>query len=166
MKIKLVSVLMLLLFACSSVNDQDLYESGMKKIDENNYIGAVADFQKLVNEFPGSEYEVKALYELAKLYHGHVIQTLTKEESLSKAVELYKEIFKRRPNSIEGEKSLFMAGFLEANELKRFDDARDTYNQFIEKYPESKLAASAKEEIKNLGIPPEEILKKKVKSIE
>lgn len=166
MKVKLFGFLLIFLFACSSVSDKDLYESGLQKIKDNNYIGAVTDFQKVINDFPGGEYEVKATYELAKLYHGQAIKTLTKEESLSKAVELYKSVFEKIPDTVEGEKALFMAAFLEANELKKFDDARESYNKFLEKYPNSSLAASAKEEIENLGIPPEEILKKKANTTE
>ncbi len=167
MKLRFAIVVLVALFvACSSESDKSLFESGKNKIKENNYIGAVNDFQKLVNEYPDSKYEFKALFELAKLYHGRVIQTLTKEESLTKAVELYKQVFEKNPKSEEGERALFMAGFLEANELNKFESAKETYNKFIETYPNSPLAASAKEEVKNLGIPPEEILKKKVTTAE
>ncbi len=168
MKLKLFTAVLFLsvfVLACSSVNDKDIYEAGKKKIENRDYAGAVADFQKIVNEYPDGEYGVNALYELAKLYHGHVISAIPKKESLSKAVELYKLVSEKIPNSTEGEKSLFMAGFLEANELNKIKDAEKTYKLFLEKYPDSPLAASAKEEIKNLGVPPEEILKAKVSTV-
>lgn len=165
MKSKLLTMFLILGFifvSCSSVSDKDLFEAGKKKIEEKNYVEAINDFQKIVNDFPEGEYEVKAMYELAKLYHGHVIKTMTKEESLSKAVGFYKRVHEKSPDSVEGEKSLFMAGFLEANELNRINDAEKTYKLFLKNYPKSPLAASAEVEIKNLGIPPEEILKKNV----
>lgn len=163
MKVRILSYLLLFVFlvACSGKNDKDLFESGKNKIENKDYVGAVTDFERVVNEFPNSEFEVQALYELAKLYHGNVIKEIPKEASLSKAVHYYKLVQQKKPKSVEGEKSLFMAGFLEANELHRIKDAEKTYKKFLKTYPKSPLAASAEVEIQNLGIPPEEILKKK-----
>jgi hypothetical protein len=53
---------------------------------------------------------------------------------------------------------------LDANELQKYDEAEKLYEKFLEKFPQSELAPSAKEEIQNIGIPPEEILKRKVKN--
>jgi len=57
---------------------------------------------------------------------------------------------------------LFMAGFVLANELNMYNEATETYNYFIEKFPEHELAASAKEELDNMGLTPEEILRKNI----
>jgi hypothetical protein len=42
----------------------------------------------------------------------------------------------------------------------KFDEATKSYKLFLEKYPNDPLAVSAKEELDNMGIPPEEILKR------
>ena len=53
-----------------------------------------------------------------------------------------------------------MCGYIQANELKDFDAATKTYKLFIEKFPDSEFAVSAKAELDNMGLAPEEILKK------
>ena len=55
---------------------------------------------------------------------------------------------------------LFMAGFVQANDLHDYDAASETYNLFLKTYPDHELATSAKEELDNMGLTPEEILKK------
>jgi len=54
-----------------------------------------------------------------------------------------------------------MSAFILANELQKLDLAKESYNLFLQKYPSHELANSAREELNNLGIPAEEILKKK-----
>jgi hypothetical protein len=51
-----------------------------------------------------------------------------------------------------------MAGFINANELKNFDEATSLYKQFLMEYPNNELASSAQAELDNMGLSPEEIL--------
>ena len=53
-----------------------------------------------------------------------------------------------------------MAGFVQSNELHDYDGATETYNSFLKVFPDHELAASAKEELNNMGLTPEEILEK------
>ena len=53
-----------------------------------------------------------------------------------------------------------MCGYIQANDIKDYKAATETYKLFLEKYPETEFAASAKAEIDNMGIAPEDILKK------
>ena len=53
-----------------------------------------------------------------------------------------------------------MAGYILANDLQKYDDATKSYKLFIEKYPGHPLASSAKQELDNMGLSPEEILKR------
>jgi hypothetical protein len=55
-----------------------------------------------------------------------------------------------------------MAGFVEANELQNYEAATETYNLFLKTFPDHELATSAKEELDNMGLTPEEILKKNI----
>ena len=55
---------------------------------------------------------------------------------------------------------MFSTGFIYANNLNQVDSARAAYTLFLEKYPQSELAASAKGELENLGRTPEEIIGK------
>lgn len=155
-------LLLFLAAACNSSSDKELYDKGMNLITEQKYDEAVEIFNKLVEENNKSEYAPKALFENAKMFQGQVIKGVNPKESLMKAVELYKEVYNNYPNFQEAENSLFMAGFILANELKDYDKARETYELYLAKYPNGKLASDAKVELENLGKTPEEILMEKV----
>ncbi len=148
--------------SCSTKSDDELFTEAKEKIKAKDYTEAVRDLRKIINNHPNGKITPKAMFELAQLYHGKVVEGVPAEKSLQTAVEYYKKVFEKIPKTIEGERSLFMAAFLDANELKKFNEARELYNKFLKVYPKSELVPSAREEIKNLGIPPEEILKKKV----
>jgi len=163
-RIVLILILALVVISCSNNHEKDKFFDAMNKIQVKNYVGAIQELRDLIKENPDGEYSTKAMFELAKLYHGQVVKGLPEKESLSIAVDYYKKVYKRVPKLPAGERSLFMAAFLDANNLQRYDEAKKLYKKFLKEYPKSQLAPSAKEEIKNIGIPPEEILKKKVKS--
>ncbi len=148
--------------SCSTKTDDELFNEAKQKIKDKEYVEAITDLEKIVNNHPNGKLTPKAMFELAQLYHGKVVKDIPEKQSLQTAVEYYKKVFEKIPKTTEGERSLFMAAFLEANELKKYDEARELYNKFLKVYPQSELVPSAKEEIANLGIPPEDILKKKV----
>lgn len=150
-------------FPKSDVADSSLYRIAQLEIDIKSYEKALRDFQKLTNKYPKSKLVTASLFELGKLYHGKVLKKLPDIKSYNIAVNYYKKVFERDKNYADAPQALFMAGFLEANELHNYDAAKNTYNLFINSYPQNKLVASAKEEIKTLGISPEDILKKSTK---
>ncbi len=157
-----IIILGLIFTFCSSKNPGELYNSAMKNINEKKYTEAVSELKKIVNENAKSKLEAKAIYKLAKLYHGHAIKSISQNKSLQEAVKYYKLLYKKYPNFEGSAGALFMAGFIQANELQNYKAAKETYNQFIKSYPKSELITSAKEEIKNLGVPPADILKNKI----
>jgi TolA-binding protein len=152
--------LLLIFINCSSISDEDLYNSAQNKITNEDYEGALNDFKQLINEFPESKLYSESLFEIGKLYHGWAVKNISQKESLKNAVEYYQKVFNTEPTGKNAEQSLFMVGFLQANELNQLEEAKRTYNKFIEQFPASELVSSAQAELDNLGIPPEEILKK------
>ena len=159
---KLVVAILLFVFAaaCTGKSVDEYYNSAKSNIDLENYKEALADFELILEKYPNSEYADEALFEIGKLYHGHAIKEIPKQESLNKAITYYANLIATYPEFPEVQKAHFMIGFIQANELNEIDNARNTYNDFINKYPESELTISAKAELQNLGVSPEEILKK------
>lgn len=51
-------------------------------------------------------------------------------------------------------KTLFLIGFTYAEQLSRFDKAREAYEQYLALYPEGEMAASVRIELDNLGLRP------------
>ncbi len=163
-KMKLTKLLILLIIpilfsACSKKSPDKIFSEGEKLIQAKKYNEAVNKFKSIVDEFPSDPKTADAMFEIAKLYQGKVVKGIGEKESLNEAVKYYKKIYEQFPNVKIAPKSLFMAGFIEANELKDYDSAKKTYNMYLEKFPDDVLAEDAKIELKNLGKTPEEILR-------
>ena len=152
----------LIFTACSSKSDKEYYDNGLQLIKTENYSDALMEFETLLKEYPKSEFTEKAVFEIGKLYHGRVIKNLSAEESFRKAIEYYSRLYKEFPNAENAPNSMFMVGFILANDLKAYDEAKQVYSEFLAKYPNSELVSSAQEELNNIGLDPEEILKQKL----
>lgn len=162
---KLVSVFVLIsIFAigCSQKNDKDFYEEGQNALKTEEYSVALTNFQKIVDEFPNSEFYKYALLQTGELNHGLVNKQITKEDS-EKAMKAFAEYHSKFKDDEKAPQALFMVGYILANELGNIDEAKKVYTKFIELYPNSEMAVAAKSEIENLGLTPEEILEKSTK---
>jgi len=160
----LLIIFSILLVGCSKKSDNELMESADRNIQNGDFTEAVEDFETLINEHPGSLLAPKAFFEIGKIYQGQMIKNASRVQSFETAIKNYKSIYEKFPDDVNAPSALFMIAFIQANELNRLEDAQATYKLFIEKYPEHELAASAQAEIDNLGLTPEEILKRKMNS--
>jgi TolA-binding protein len=160
---KVLSILLavFLLVSCGTQDDQDLYESAKENLKNEEYVNALAEFRKLVDNFPKSNYRAEVYFEIGKLYHGKVDKNLTEEQSFKQAISYYDSVYNNFPNDKNAPNALFMSAFLYANELQNLDLAKERYELFMQKYPDHEMASSAQAELDNLGISAEEILQKK-----
>ena len=154
-------LLVLILSGCSSKTDKEYLQTAEKNVKGNNISEAIESYQTLVDKYPQSELAPDALYEMAALYQNNLIKNLTKKESLRKSVEIYRSVYDKYPKSKKAPMALFMSGFILANELNNYDEASKAYNLFLKEFPNHELSTSAREELKHLGLSPEEILKEK-----
>lgn len=153
----------ILFSGCSRKSETELFSSAREKEKVKNYKEAVADYEKVVDEYPEGEYAPRALMQIAKFYHMQNFKDISKEESYRQALNLYDQIYKNYPDAPEAQKALFLTGFLRANEFNQPDSARAAYELFLKKYPNSEMANSAKLELENIGVAPDEILQRKLK---
>ena len=153
--------ILLILIGCGEKKSVDeLIMEANTNLNENKVPEAVLLFEEIINEYPESDKTPEILSRLASVYQNKMLKNLSDTESLEKAVSLFRKIYDDYPESSYAPTGLFMSGFVLANELKYYEKATETYNLFLEKYPSHELATSAKEEIENMGLSPEEILKK------
>ena len=80
-------------------------------------------------------------------------QKLQGESKFDKSAKLYQKLLKDYPESRHYASSLFMLGFLYANNINDINKARTYYNEFLEKFPDHELADDVEFELKNLGKP-------------
>ncbi|HSL90057.1 MAG TPA: tetratricopeptide repeat protein [Ignavibacteriaceae bacterium] len=160
---KLLSILFLIAFiliSCSSKSDKQLFDEAAKYFEEDKIPESIATYEILVEEYPESELAPQAISQVAGIYHSKKVATVSERESLIKADSLFHSVYLKYPNSDHAPLALFMSGFIQANELADYQRATDTYNTFLEVYLEHELAVSAREELENMGLSPEEILRK------
>ncbi len=87
---------------------------------------------------------------------GEVAHTI---KSYNKTFELYDWIIERYPDYKKTPTALFLKGYILDNELKKYDDAKKIYNEFLQKYPNSELVDDVQTLIEYMGKSDEEILK-------
>ena len=155
----------LLLFSCGEDNGRseiDLQDAALQQImanDANSSPAAIKEgFNKLIvayeayleggkNTLPADEY-----FKLAELYEsvGQYNRTIQTLETLRT----------KHAESDRAADALFKIGFIYHNNLGDLPKAEDTYRKFINKYPEHHFRDDAEMEIQNLGVSPEEIIRR------
>ncbi len=154
-------ILVFVVISCGSVEtDSELFQKGKTLVEQKKITEAVAAYEQLLKEYPQSSYADSTLYNLASIYQYNMVSNINKKESLKKAADYFKHIYDEFPDRGLAQAGLFMCGYIQANELKDYETAKKTYNLFLEKYPDSEFAVSAKAELDNMGLAPEDILKK------
>ena len=154
--------LSVLLFGCAKKKQAVEYMKEAKAgIEQKKIPETVKAYETLLSQFPDDSLAPIALYQLATLYQNKMVPNFKEIESLEKAVTLFKSVFDKYPESKQAPVSLFMAGFIQGNDLKKYQEATATYTLFLQKYPQSDMAPAAKDEIDNMGLTPEQIIAKK-----
>jgi TolA-binding protein len=160
--VQLIITLGFIYFSCSNTSDKEYMQMASDNVKNGNVSAAITSYQNLLEEYPESELAPDAIVQQATLYHGNKVTNISRQESLRKAAELFASVSEQYPNSKQATQSLFMAGFIYANEIDDYDKAKEVYNTFLNKYPDHELAASAEEELNYMGLSAEEILKRKI----
>ena len=150
-----------LIVGCSTKKtDKELFDEAQQNLKQDKIPEAVMAFEEIVTDHSGSDLAPEALSQLAGLYQNKLIKSISEKENLEKAIELFKKLHADYPKSSFAPSGLFMAGFINANELQNYDEATRLYKQFLQEYPNDVLASSAQAELDNMGLTPEEILMK------
>jgi TolA-binding protein len=156
-----LSFFLLLLAGCSDKKTAgELLTEGEIFTSEEKLPETVLSYETLIKDYPEDVLAPEATVRLATIYQNKLVKNISENESLLKSLELFKRVYEEYPLSEQAPMGLFMAGFVQANELSDFDGATETYSTFLKEYPDNELAASAKEELENMGLSPEEILQK------
>ncbi len=125
----------------------DPNEFGLNKDNSLKFVD-VAEAYALAN--PNSDQSAQYLYKAAEVSRS--IRTFPK------TLTIYDWMIESYPNYSKTPTVVFLKGFLLDNELKNLDLAKQTYETFIDRYPEHELASHVKFLIENIGKTDEEIL--------
>lgn len=81
-------------------------------------------------------------------------------EGPDKAIKIADVLIEKYPDFEMTQMAMYLKGFVYENIVGDLHNAEMTYRQFIEKYPESPMVEDVKATIENLGLSPEELIRK------
>ena len=81
-------------------------------------------------------------------------------EGPQKAIDIADVLIEKYPDFEMTQMAMFVKGFVYENMIGDLQNAEMTYRQFIEKYPNSPIVEDVKATLENLGLTPEELVRK------
>ena len=78
------------------------------------------------------------------------------EKRYDEAIETYRRLMDKYPQSPEAYKGMFLLGYMYYEDMKENNKALEIFNAFIKAYPDSELVTSAKVLVENISLPIEE----------
>ena len=81
-------------------------------------------------------------------------------EGPEKAIKIADVLIEKYPDFEMTPMAMFIKGFVYENKLGDLQNAEMTYRQFIEKYPDNPMVGDVKSTLENLGLSPEELIRK------
>ena len=81
-------------------------------------------------------------------------------EGPQKAIDIADVLIEKYPDFEMTPMAMFIKGFVYENMIGDLQNAEKTYRQFIEKYPENPMLEDVKSTLENLGLSPEELIRK------
>ena len=123
---------------------EDLFSEAEQKRNMGEAKAALELLQKVVDKHSDHEIAPNAQYLIAEIYYRDL-------RDFTMAINQYENLMVQFPESKQVPISLFMQGFIYANMLADFENAKDHYSQFLQKYPNHELFQSVGFELKYLG---------------
>ena len=131
--------------------ETELKEDGKSgKTDSTKVKQLLAEYMAYAKAFPTDTTTAVYLVKSALFY-----QNIRKIDS---AIYCYNEVYTKFPDYHKANLALFSEAFLYGNDKHDLVKAKQLYEEYLKKYPTSKMAPSAAMELRTLGKSPEEVL--------
>jgi len=123
--------------------DYAVYQKGFVLGLQKDYVGKIRQMDRIVNDFPQSQYNDDALYERGRTY--------VLIEKPQEAAQSFKALMSRFPNSSLSPKAGVQLGLLYYNE-NQLQNSVEAYKKVISDYPASEEAKVAVQDLKSVYI--------------
>lgn len=159
-----LALLALVAVACQSPKEKALQEIEALQVQDSvfsieNMAKEKDAYIAFADKYPDDERAPEFLFKAGQSMGA--IASQTKDMKMHEdAIAIFKRIQDNYPKHHFAEEALFLSGFVYENHLGNIEKAKATYKEFIEKYPKSELAEDAQFAIDNLGVSPEDIIKR------
>jgi outer membrane protein assembly factor BamD (BamD/ComL family) len=141
------------LIAAISANEKKLFGDSTMQLNQQVALNELELYKKFATNFGEDSLAPLYLFKAADLVHG-----MGREHE---ALELYAQFLSKYPSHPKAAVSSFLEAFIYDTDLHQRDSAKLKYKAFLEKYPEHKLAPSAKAALDQLetGMSDDELVK-------
>ena len=123
------------------IKEQDAYQSAFNLLKTGQYEEAGAAFEGFIGEYGQGKYADNAQYWLAETFYVR--------QRFEDAVSQFRVLTASFPNSAKYPHALLKIGYSQA-ELGRTDEARQTLDELIAKYPQTSAARNAEKRLQTL----------------
>ena len=127
----------------AQLGDYSLFQEAFVKGLQRDYLGKVSTLNKLLADYPSSQYIDDALYEQGRAF--------VQQEQADNAIERYQLLVNRYPDSPLSRKAANEIGLL-YYQNDRYNDAITAYKKVINSYPGSEEARMAQRDLKSVYI--------------
>lgn len=111
----------------------------------------IKNYDEFATAFPDDDNAAKFLFKAGDLAMGL--------ERGNQAIQFFDKVYTEYASFDKAPYALFLQGFVFEDQLKDYEKAKATYEQFIEKYPDHPMTESAQFSLKHLGKSPEELIR-------
>ena len=150
--------------AMMSCNNQEKERTNILDLEKNmvdgNGVLNAASADKLIEaymnyakKFPNDEMSPDFLFKAVDISFAY--NALNPQ----KTINIINLLIENYPDFEMSPMAMYIKGFVYENQMGDYENALETYNQFLEKYPDNPMAADVQSTINNLGIPLEELIK-------
>ena len=133
----------LFIFSCKDNNDIVSWEKAQEFYINNDFNSCLVELSNIVENSKNEIYVTKSLFLISEIY-------LNEYKNYDITVEFLNKILWYYPDSDFAKRSLFTKAYINSNYIQSFTDARELYNQFLEKYPNDDLVPSVEYELSEL----------------
>ena len=124
------------------------------KVEKENVVKLVDAYVLYAKQNPDDSQSPEYLFKALDVAVG------INAEGPQKAIDIADIMIEQYPEFEMTPMAMFLKGFVYENMMMDYEKALDTYHQFLEKYPNSHLVNDVKSTIENIGLTPEELIKK------
>ena len=124
------------------------------KVEKENVVKLVDAYVLYAKQNPDDSQSPEYLFKALDVAVG------INAEGPQKAIDIADIMIEQYPDFEMTPMAVFLKGFVYENMMTDYDKALDTYHQFLERYPNSPLVNDVKSTIENVGLTPEELIKK------
>ena len=136
-------------------NRLQMSDLGTKVVDDEALLADAAElgerYVKFADQYPDAVETPEYLYRAGELYYHDL-------NDLPTAIHLLERNYQEYPNHETAPHAMFLIAYLYHNVQKNLIKAQEMYNTFLNTYPDHQMAAAARFEIRQLGVPDQEIL--------